>query len=46
MADDRFVFGARVESILFIIDATDKLSRLAIACMASMNSGSSEMLVW
>lgn len=45
MAEDRFVSGARMESILFIIDATETLLRRAISCRAVMNSASSEILV-
>ena len=45
IADERFVFGLRVESILFTIDAIEALLRFAIWCNASIKSSSSEMLV-
>lgn len=46
IADDKFSPAWRAASICSIIDATDFFSRIAILCNASMNSGSSEMLVW
>ncbi len=45
-ADDKFVSGARVESMSLIIAATDLPLRIDKACKASMNSGSSVTLVW
>lgn len=45
IADDRLVPVVRLESISFIIDATDFPARDANECNASMNSGSRVMLV-
>ena len=45
-ADDRLVFAVRVSSISDMMDAIDVLRARAIWCRASMNSFSSERLVW
>ena len=45
-ADDKFLFAGRVESISFIIDATERFCRIDSFCNASKNSDSSVILVW
>lgn len=45
MADERFVSGLRVASMVFMMDATETFLRAAIWCSASINSCSSEILV-
>lgn len=46
MAADKFVSGVRLSSICSIIDATDLFCICAKSCNASINSGSSDILVW
>lgn len=46
MADDRLVLGFRFASMLAIMDATDLFVFFAMLRNASINSGSSDMLVW